>query len=72
MGWSDEAHKAIDEFTKNLKDRLIYGTKTNRDAIKDAAGDVEVPDASAASDALESSPTGSTSATGFKKAVKRG
>ena len=43
MGWTDEAHKAIDEFSRNLKDRLIYGTQKKKDSLEDASSEVNPP-----------------------------
>ena len=43
MGWTDEAHKAIDEFSRNLKDRLIYGTQKKKDSLEDASSEVNLP-----------------------------
>ena len=71
MGWKDEAHKAIDEFTQNLKDRLIYGTKNYRDAVKDASGEQDEPKkANDTTDPEEENEKPTTTSGGFKKAAK--
>ena len=38
MSWKEDVLKVVNNFRDDLRDRLVYGTKANKNALADASG----------------------------------